>query len=868
MAKSIRLFAFLKQKGFPFIRENARIIGQYVFTVFFIGLGIWFIKHEETELHQVKNILLTSRWEWVVTGIVLSLVYMLIQGQMYVASFASVGSKVSLNDSLILFLKRNFISVFLPAGGISSLAFFTDNIENKGVNKSQIHFASSIYGFVGILSVVVVAIPAFAFAIFRGGVGAGEWIALGSVFILTGLVYLLYRSVITKGIIYCTLIRFFPSAEVYFEDLLSNKINKKHFLLTVLYSVLIELTGITHVYIAMVALRLEPSLFAAVMSYITAVIFLIVSPFLRGLGAIEVSMSLILVRFGFTDAAAISITFFYRFLEFWLPLITGALSFLLKINKLLMRIFPALLLLLLGIVNIISVLTPAISQRLQFLHNFLPVSAITASNYFVLITGLFLLVTAAFMLKGLRMAWFFALTLCILSVIGNLTKAIDYEEAIFALGVIIILFVSRKEYYIKNNRKLGIIGIQTTLLSCLAVLLYGCIGFYFLDEKHFNIDFSWPESIRYTFQNFVLTGSEKLVPQDAFATDFLYSINISGILCITFLIYTLVRPYIMKVTIGADDLVWAKSQLIKYGNSGLDYFKAYPDKLIFKPETAEGFIAYRVTGNFAVVLECPVGPGESIKACILAFDKYCFESGLKSLYYRVPEENLDAFQGKKKLFLGQEGIMDLTKFSLEGGAKKSIRNALKKVSEKGFHTQIYNAPISNEVLEKLKSVSDEWLDDTERSEIVFSQGMFLREELQQQTIITVESVEDKIVAFLNIIPDYAKGEGTYDLIRKTKDAPNGVIDFITVEMFNYLKKEGYSFVNLGFAPLSGIADPRNFPERSMKFAYEKIRSFSHYKGLRDFKEKFSPVWHNKYLIYDQDYDLFKVPAVLTNVIKP
>ncbi|MNL74686.1 hypothetical protein D3C87_2003660 [compost metagenome] len=75
-------------------------------------------------------------------------------------------------------------------------------------------------------------------------------------------------------------------------------------------------------------------------------------------------------------------------------------------------------------------------------------------------------------------------------------------------------------------------------------------------------------------------------------------------------------------------------------------------------------------------------------------------------------------------------------------------------------------------------------------------------------------------------------------------------------------------MNLGFAPLSGIIDPRNFPERSMKFAYEKIRTFSHYKGLRDYKDKFSPVWSNKYLVYDQDYDLFKVPAALTSVIKP
>jgi len=854
----------------PFLRENYKIIGSYIFTLFFIGLAIWFIRHEQQELHQVKHLVVTSRWEWIVPGILLSVVYIFIHGLMYKASFAAVGSKVTVGDASMLFLKRNFVSVFLPAGGVSSLAFFSGNIEQKGVSKSQINFASSIYGFVGILSVLVIAIPVFVYAIFQGSIGMGEWFGLLAAFILIGLIYLLFRSVVNNGNVYRLITRYVPVVDVFLGDFRSNKIERNGFIVTFVYSMLIEVIGIVHIYLAMLALNIEPSVIISTISYVVAVVFLIISPFLRGLGAVEASMTFMLIRLGYTEAAAVSVTILYRFMEFWIPLLLGALSFLLKINKLLMRIVPALLILALGIVNIVSVLTPAIHERLIFLKNFLPVSAIAASNYFVLVAGLFLLVTAAFMLKGLKMAWYLAMALCLFSLVGNLTKAIDYEEAVFSLVVIVGLIASRKEYYVKHNSKLRYIGIQTTLLSVAAVLLYGTIGFYFLDAKHFNVDFSLIQSIKYTLENFVLIESENLIPTDSFARGFLYSINISGFLSLAFLFYTLIRPYIIKDTIDEEELAWAKEQLDHFGNSAMDYFKTYQDKLIYRIPEIEGFVSYRVSGNFAVVLENPVTAPGNLVAFIKSFDHYCFESGLKSFYYRVPEESLDDFIscGKKRLYLGQEGVVDLTTFTLDGGNRKSIRNALKKVAEKGFQCKIYTAPVKDGLLQKIKSVSDEWLVDTEREEIVFSQGLFMWEELKQQTIITVENAEEKIVAFLNVIPDYAKGEGTYDLIRKTQDAPNGVIDFILVELFKYLKETGCTSVNIGFAPLSGLMDPKNLPERSMKFAYEKIKSFSHYKGLRDAKDKFSPVWHNKYLVYEQDYDLIQVPAVLSKIIKP
>jgi phosphatidylglycerol lysyltransferase len=865
---SVRLLSKMKLEP---IRENSKFIANFLLAVLFITVGAWFYKHEQPELGEIKHVLLTSSLPYIILGVAVTAIYIVLQGFMYKMSFASVGKKVSLSSAIILFLKRNFISIFMPAGGVASLAFFTDEIESGEGSKTKIHIASSIYAFTGILTTVLIAIPILIYAVARGISGVGEIIGLAAMILLVSVVYLMYKSLINKKIIYRIIVRIFPSSEVFIGDLINHSIDTKYIIYTILISVSIDITCIFLVFTAMAALGLKASLFYAMLGYLTGVVSTFVSPFMRGLGAVELSMSFILTKLGYAEVEALAITLLYRFFEFWLPLLTGAISFLLKINKLLLRVIPAFLIFALGLVNIISSITPAIADRMHRLEDFIPLDAIAASNFFVFIAGLFLLLTAIFMLKGLRNAWWIALVLSVVSCVGHLTKAIDYEEAIFAIIILVILLFSRKEYHVKGNPKLHRIGVWAAVLSIIAVIIYGTIGFYLLDKKHFGIEFNFWQSIAYTLKNFIFLGNSGLVPDSRFAKDFLISINVSGFVSLSFLFYTILRPYFYRESTTEEEFKRARLLVQKFGSSSLDYFKTYYDKMIFAPEGLAAFLAYRTAGNFAFVLENPVAETrEDMKQCILNFDEFCYDNGFRSIFYRVPEESLALYRdlSKKSLFLGQEAVLDLNTFTLEGGKNKALRNALNKVTDEGYKSSVHIPPIKDGLLQKLKAVSDEWLDSTGRDEIVFSQGMFRWDQLKNQTILTVENAEEKVIAFLNIIPDLAPGEGTYDLIRKTEDSPHGVMDYILVELFRYMKSLNYSKVNLGFAPMSGLDDPHTFPERTMKFAYEKIRSFSHFKGSRNFKEKFFPVWYNKYLIYSQDYDLLQVPSALARVIKP
>jgi len=865
MENSSKLF----RSSFNFFTENKKIIARGLIAAVSIVMAVWFVRHEEAEVRKVYYLIQTASPFYLFVGLLVTTCYIFLQGLMYQYSFRALGKNIDLLTLTELFLRRNFISIFLPAGGISSLAFFTSKTERKGVTKTEIHLASSIYAVCGIVSVFAIAIPAIVWLLLQQTVSNNEIYAFGGMFLLIILLFSGIYSFTARGRFYRFLLKYQPDLDVVMEQMTDGHFSKTAVFYCLLFSVLIDLAGVLHLYVAFCALNVSAPFEAAFLGYLVATIFLILSPFLRGVGAIELSLSVLLVQYGMDSVAAISVTMIYRVFEFWVPLLAGMLTFLFKRNNLLLRTLPALLIFLLGIINIISVLTPAISSRIHLLQDFLPLSLIVVSNYFVLLTGIVLVFMSVFLLKGYRTAYYFSLFLSVISLIGHMVKGIDYEESCIAGFVVLVLLYTRKQYFRKGNKRFQFFGLRTVLTGIGVVLVYGITGFYFLDTRHFGVDFSLIKSIQNTLLYFALIGNN-LDAKTIFGRDFLYSINLLGGVSILFLIYTFIRPFIFKPEFEEEDWRKARDLVSRFGNSSLDYFKTYHDKLLYFGKEIEGFVAYRVGFGFAVVLEKPVcASKEDMILLVKEFDRFCRENDLECAYYRCDQLALEAFQkmGKNSIIIGQEAVIDLTKFSLEGGDKKSLRNALKSISNKGFYIKIYKDPVKDGVLQRLKAVSDEWIETTGYDEMVFSQGIFDKEELRHQTILALENDDEKIIAFANIIPDYAKGEGTYDLIRKTKDAPGTALDAMMIEIIRYFQAQGFQFLNIGMVPLSGAEEGKDMTERTIKFAYQNVKHFSYYKSLRDYKNKFSPEWQSKYLIYDDAYALIRIPAALNKVVK-
>jgi phosphatidylglycerol lysyltransferase len=782
----------------------------------------------------------------------------------------TLNARVPFSSMLLLSLKRNFISVFLPAGGIASYAFFNEEVEKHGISKTKTYLASVVYGISGFASLILIAIPALLLLFLSHNLSKLDIIAFVFLFILVIFLVYAFRSFVGGGRIFRLASRFFPSLVVVFDELKEEKYSVKYFIRAIFYSFLIELCGIAHLYLVLQALGLKVNLEIALIGYVVATLMYAISPFMRGLGAVELTLSIVLIQFGIPHISSISVSLLYRFFEFWLPLLAGACSFFYKKDNLLLRIFPAFLTLVLGLINILSVLTPALKERIVFVRDFLPEKAIYLSNFATTVIGIIMIVLSAYLIRGLRTAWMIALIITGLSVVLNLAKAIDYEEALFAASVFALLLYTRKNYTLKNDRRL-FQTVKTYFLGAfIFIFVYGIVGFYYLDPKHFGIDFTLGASIKYLFTALFLFNNQVLQPHTKFAVWFMDTLNFLGVAYIAALVYVAFKPGRYKHTRREEELSCAKEYVEQYGRSALDYFKTYFDKLIYFGNDGKSFVSFKVASDYAIVLETPVcEKDEDIPLIVTAFDAYCLRNGLKTLYYRVDEKHLRYFErlNKKSIFIGQEGLVDLETFTLEGGEKKPTRNALHKVQACGYTCKIYEPPIKEGLIQKLKAVSDEWLIAFDKSEIAFTQGVWNAKAIKNQVLFVVENDEEKVAAFANIIPDYASDEGTYDLIRKTLDAPGGVLDTIMVNMIEYFKKNKKKYLNLGMTPLSGITAGKNFKERTIRFAYENLKQFDHFKGLRFFKEKYACMWNNKYLIFSNNLDLLQAPGAIEKVSK-
>lgn len=124
--------------------------------------------------------------------------------------------------------------------------------------------------------------------------------------------------------------------------------------------------------------------------------------------------------------------------------------------------------------------------------------------------------------------------------------------------------------------------------------------------------------------------------------------------------------------------------------------------------------------------------------------------------------------------------------------------------------------------------------------------------------------DGKVLGFANMWAPQSREELSVDLMRHLPEAPGGVMDYLFTSLMLWGKEQGYARFNLGMAPFSGMMSRSLAPlwHRLGTFLFRHGEHFYNFQGLRQYKEKFHPVWTPRYLAAPGG---FALPRVLANV---
>jgi lysyl-tRNA synthetase class 2 len=343
-------------------------------------------------------------------------------------------------------------------------------------------------------------------------------------------------------------------------------------------------------------------------------------------------------------------------------------------------------------------------------------------------------------------------------------------------------------------------------------------------------------------------------------------INVMATLLLLGVLYAAFRSRRVVDPITEDDEARLRALLDKHGErDSLGYFALRRDKSVVWSPTGKAAVAYRVVGGVSLASGDPIGDPEAWPGAIERWLDEAREHGWTPAVTGAGEEagTVYARHGMDALELGDEAIVETAEFTLEGRAMRSVRQAYNRVKRAGYEVRIRrHEDIPADEMRELLRLADEWREgDTERG---FSMALGRLGDPADARCVMVECSDGQGEprALLSFVPWGPRGL-SLDLMRRDREADNGLTEFMVIELVQRAEEMGVSQVSLNFAMFRSVF------ERGSKLGAGPVlrmwRSllgfFSRWwqiESLYRANAKYRPIWEPRFMLFEKSADLLRI----------
>jgi lysyl-tRNA synthetase class 2 len=502
-----------------------------------------------------------------------------------------------------------------------------------------------------------------------------------------------------------------------------------------------------------------------------------------------------------------------------------------------------------GIVNLVSAATPNSGWRHRFLlRNVESLGEIRVFHALALPAAAALIVTAFYLYRRRRGALNVAVALLLALGVLNLVKGLDFEEALSSFAAAALLWWGRSAFHVRHDP----VSLRSALLRVPAILAGAAVLIIS------SVALAAPASA--SFAQILHASVDAVIWQPgpiAFRDDVGHlplTVSLLALGALLTVAYLVFRPLAAPRSLpDAEARCVARELVRRYGTDTLAFFKLRHDKQYLFDEAGVAFLAYRIENGVMLISGDPVGPSAALPGLVSEAVAFAERRGLKLAASGVSEGLVPLWRqaGLRALYIGDEAIVETGGFSLEGRAIRKVRQSVARLEKSGYATELAElAELDERTLCELEGVTKRWLAGA--CERGFSMSMdSLRTERDAGGVVILARADGRIRGFLHLVPSYGRPAMSLSSMRRDRETPNGLMEFLVVRAIEALRERGVEELSLNFAAFARVLHgPRGRFERLAGKVVALANPYFQIESLYRFNAKFFPRWEPRYLLYE------------------
>ncbi|WP_367323741.1 phosphatidylglycerol lysyltransferase domain-containing protein [Streptomyces sp. HUAS ZL42] len=488
-------------------------------------------------------------------------------------------------------------------------------------------------------------------------------------------------------------------------------------------------------------------------------------------------------------------------------------------------------------------------------------------------SGVFTAFLAVTMRRRKRAAWILNLGiggafLLLLAVAMALPEVRQYAQNWVSLALtaafVAALLVGRREFYAKGDRSNPKLATAVALGGLLLSSLLAALLVTVTNQAQGHSTFL--ERWQYGTLRLVSVASDESFPGISAPNWADVAVNVISTALVLAVLYAAFRSRRAVDPLTEDDEKRLRELLERHGErDSLGYFALRREKSVVWSPTGKAAVAHRVVGGVSLASGDPLGDPEAWPGAIEPWLAEARVQGWIPAVMGAGEEagTVYARHGLDALELGDEAVVDVGEFTLEGRAMRTVRQAYNRVKRAGCSVRIRrHEDITPDEMAYLIRRADDWRDGaTERG---FSMALGRLGDPEDGRCVMLECVdaEGRLRALLSFVPWGPHGL-SLDLMRRDRDSDNGLMEFMVIELLRRAREIEITQVSLNFAVFRSVFErgARLGAGPVLRLWRSLLSFFSRWwqiESLYRANAKYRPIWEPRFLLFEKSADLPRI----------